>query len=362
MKKIFTLAAFGLLAASTMIAREPTVTTDFTPTNIEITGQEQLNVNVKIAGIPTDTMVSQILIELTFPEDVWWPTGAGATSVGSRVKVYDKEGNEVPPMKIDCCGFASDYKRYQISLFGYDKYNHDLNYTCVLPEGCVGDLAFSKGEMVQRVNPELRFDFNVWELLGKQRPNNTKYDFKPTISDGNAGTARINGKKTDAVVYTLTFDEDVYLNEKYHTRTSLYGIGMGDMIDPSTGKPTGEKIDLSFDDECILFEVNKDNPKMIDVTLTGINIDESNEYKLNIWQGCMGNKLWSEEEYSEGRSNPDTTLTFDPTKLAPIGVESIISDVEATDAPVYNLQGIRMNKNQLPAGIYVQSGKKVVVR
>ncbi len=134
------------------------------------------------------------------------------------------------------------------------------------------------------------------------------------------------------------------------------------MIDPSTGKPTGEKIDLSFDDECILFEVNKDNPKMIDVTLTGINIDESNEYKLNIWQGCMGNKLWSEEEYSEGRSNPDTTLTFDPTKLAPIGVESIISDVEATDAPVYNLQGIRMNKNQLPAGIYVQSGKKVVVR
>ena len=72
MKKIFTLAAFGLLAASTMIAREPTVTTDFTPTNIEITGQEQLNVNVKIAGIPTDTMVSQILIELTFPEDVWW--------------------------------------------------------------------------------------------------------------------------------------------------------------------------------------------------------------------------------------------------------------------------------------------------
>lgn len=362
MKKIFTLAAFGLLAASTMIAREPTVTTDFTPTDIEITGQEQLNVNVKIAGIPTDTMVSQILIELTFPEDVCWPTGAGATSVGSRVKVYDKEGNEVPPMKIDCCGFASDYKKYQISLFGYDKYNHDLNYTCVLPEGCVGDLAFAKGEMVQRVNPELRFDFNVWELLGTQRPNNTKYDFKPTISDGNAGTARINGKKTDAVVYTLTFDEDVYLNEKYHTRTSLYGIGMGDMIDPSTGKPTGEKIDLSFDDECILFEVNKDNPKMIDVTLTGINIDESNEYKLNIWQGCMGNKLWSEEEYSEGRSNPDTTLTFDPTKLAPIGVESIISDVEATDAPVYNLQGIRMNKNQLPAGIYVQSGKKVVVR
>lgn len=358
MKKIFTLAAFGLLAASTMIAREPTVTADFTPTTIDITGQEQLNVNVKITSIPADTTVSQILIEMTFPEDVYW-----TSAVGPRVKVYDKAGNEVPPMKVDCGGYASDYKRYQISLFGYDKYNHDLNYTCVLPEGCVGNYAFYTGEMVQRVNPELRFDFNVWELLGKQRPNNTKYDFEPTISAGNVGTVRINGKKTDAVVYTLTFDEDVYLYEKYHNRTSLYGIGMGDeIVDPSTGKPTGEKGDKSFGDDCILFEVNKDNPKKIDVTLTGFEITESNEYKLNIWQGCMGNKLWSEEEYSEGRSNHDTFITFDPTKLATIGVESIISDVEAADAPVYNMQGIRVNKNQLPAGIYVQGGKKFVVR
>lgn len=358
MKKIFTLAALGLFAATPLIAREPTVTYDFVPT-VEMFGQEQSNVNIHINGIPADTMLSQIVIELTFPEDVY----AAFSKLGDYAKVYNAANEEVKPMKTEGLGITSDYKLVRFILTGYDKYNHDLNLTCKIPQGVMGDKAWSQGEMVQRANPALEYSFNVWEMLGKQRPNNTKYDFEPIVSPGNVGTLHVNGKKTDAVVYTLTFDEDVYLNEKYHNCTSLYGIGMGDeMVDPSTGKPTGEKSDKSFGDECILFEVNKDNPKMIDVTLTGIEIDESNEYKLNIWQGCMGNKLWSEEEYSEGRSNPDTILTFDPTKLAPIGVESIISDVEATDAPVYNLQGIRVNKNQLPAGIYVQSGKKVVVR
>lgn len=358
MKKIFTLAALGLFAATPLIAREPTVTPDFVPTNITIRGQEQLNANAKIPGLPEDTMVSEIVIELTFPGDVYW-----RESVRPRIKVLDQEGKEVTTPQIDCGGIGSDYTQYYISLYGYDKYNHDLNYTCILPEGCVGDLAFYSNAMVQRVNPELKFEFNVWEKMGKQRPNNTKYDLAPTVSHGEAGVIRVNGKQTDAVLYKLTFEEDVFLNDKYHQRCSLYGIGMGEeIIDPATGKPTGEKYDKSLGDDCILLEVNKENPKQIDVQLTGIKIDESNNYKLNLWQGCMGNKLWSEEEYSEGRANPDTFIEFDPTKLVPVGVESIITDAESVDAPVYNLQGIRVNKNQLPAGIYVQSGKKFVVR
>lgn len=357
MKKIFTLAALGLFAATPLIAREPTVTPDFVPTS-KIYGQEMTNLNIHIAGIPADTTLSQIVIELTFPDEMY-----GFGKGWQYIKVYNEAGEEFPPMKTETMSPTDNTKLCRVTLTGYDKYNHDLNLTCKIPEGIFGDKGWSQQAMVQRVNPALEYKFNVWELLGKQRPNNTKYDLEPTVNQGEAGVIRVNGKQTDAVLYKLTFEEDIFLNDKYHQRCSLYGIGMGEeIIDPATGKPTGEKYDKSLGDDCILFEVNKDNPKQIDVQLTGIEIDKSNKYKLNIWQGCMGNKLWSEEEYSEGRANPDTFIEFDPTTLPEVGVESIITDAEGVDAPVYNLQGIRVNKNQLPAGIYVQSGKKFVVR
>ena len=46
------------------------------------------------------------------------------------------------------------------------------------------------------------------------------------------------------------------------------------------------------------------------------------------------------------------------------GIGNTIFDIEDTTAPIYNLQGVQMKeaKESLPAGIYIQGGKKMIVR
>jgi hypothetical protein len=46
------------------------------------------------------------------------------------------------------------------------------------------------------------------------------------------------------------------------------------------------------------------------------------------------------------------------------GVEDVVvEDVNSNDAPVYNLQGMKMqNVDNLPAGIYIKDGKKFLVK
>ena len=49
--------------------------------------------------------------------------------------------------------------------------------------------------------------------------------------------------------------------------------------------------------------------------------------------------------------------TYDAT-----GIESI-EVIDSTDAPIYNLQGIKMqNADNLPAGIYIKNGKKYIIK
>lgn len=43
-------------------------------------------------------------------------------------------------------------------------------------------------------------------------------------------------------------------------------------------------------------------------------------------------------------------------------VSNVITDNDSDNSPVYNLQGIRVDSSSLPAGIYIRSGKKFIVR
>lgn len=47
-----------------------------------------------------------------------------------------------------------------------------------------------------------------------------------------------------------------------------------------------------------------------------------------------------------------------------LSIDATILETEDTTAPIYNLQGVQMkeSKEQLPTGIYIQGGKKMVVR
>lgn len=76
----------------------------------------------------------------------------------------------------------------------------------------------------------------------------------------------------------------------------------------------------------------------------------------------------------ENTKNTDTPIAFAAADLVPqltivytkketTGVENVEVTVAADkDAHVYNLQGVRMNAENLPAGIYIKGGKKFVVK
>ena len=76
----------------------------------------------------------------------------------------------------------------------------------------------------------------------------------------------------------------------------------------------------------------------------------------------------------ENTKNTDTPIAFAAADLVPqliiayvkketTGVENVEVSVAAVkNAHVYNLQGVRMNAENLPAGIYIKGGKKFVVK
>lgn len=43
------------------------------------------------------------------------------------------------------------------------------------------------------------------------------------------------------------------------------------------------------------------------------------------------------------------------------GIENVLFDSNSPSAPIYNLQGIKVDSNSLPAGIYIQNGRKFIV-
>ena len=42
-------------------------------------------------------------------------------------------------------------------------------------------------------------------------------------------------------------------------------------------------------------------------------------------------------------------------------IESVKAELDV-NAPVYNIMGQKMNANNLPAGVYIQNGKKFVIK
>lgn len=61
---------------------------------------------------------------------------------------------------------------------------------------------------------------------------------------------------------------------------------------------------------------------------------------------------------ANGAGNKEISVVY--TVSDTDGVDMILDEENA--APVYNLQGVRVNANELPAGIYIRNGKKFVVK
>ncbi len=97
------------------------------------------------------------------------------------------------------------------------------------------------------------------------------------------------------------------------------------------------------------------------VTLTFANAPtEYGNYSLSISKGRFCDSTYA-ETMEEGNLNDELfyTWTFDPTQS---GVETI--GAAASEAPVYNMMGVKVadSVENLPAGLYISNGRKVVVK
>ena len=106
--------------------------------------------------------------------------------------------------------------------------------------------------------------------------------------------------------------------------------------------------------------------------LTNTMKDESvYYYKLAIKSGNVGFYWGAENGAAFTMTKPSTAYLTVPQSTSVQGFVLNLEEGETTgiatvvtneDAPIYNLQGIRMNGKNLPKGIYIQGGKKFMVK
>lgn len=106
--------------------------------------------------------------------------------------------------------------------------------------------------------------------------------------------------------------------------------------------------------------------------LTNTMKDESvYYYKLAIKSGNVGFYWGAENGAAFTMTKPSTAYLTVPQSISVQGFVLNLEEGETTgiatvvtneDAPIYNLQGIRMNGKNLPKGIYIQGGKKFLVK
>lgn len=292
--------------------------------------------------------VSEVRIDVTFPEDVYWVPG-----FSKQCYVLDKDGNRFDGWWPDFGGLSSDWKAMYFGIRGINKYI-DADYTLVIPEALLGnELWKNNAEEGKRTNSEIRFDFNVYKLAGCPREDHTVYDFNPEVGTPEITKIKVGTHKYDAVRIVLTFDDEVAISDKLRDKCNVVDLDAV-VEDPEPGSFPAQ---LEY---TLTANALEDNPKAVEVIVRGkgINFKEAHNYRLGIWQGAFGTKEWAAEEYCEGRASQPLEIDFSTGES---GVESILTD-GMEEEPIYNLHGVRVNGSELPAGIYVRGGKKVVIK
>lgn len=328
MKKLFTAAA--LTAFATCAFAQDDVTYDFVPSTDAIYFQTVYDNNV-------DDFVPQTRIDFTFDEDFWWVSGFSA-----QCYILDPAGEVYTDWTPDFGGLSSDYTKGFFGMNGISQYE-DVNYTLVVPQGLLGNTAWAYGGDNKRSNPELRYEFNTWELAGRPREDKTVYDFSPVAYETELVETRINGTKQLELQLRLTFEDAVAIYENVENKWSVFDTE-GNYLQDSTLR--------AF--------VSEENPNMVVVGLRGINFKTDANYTISIWMGAFGDLEWAAEDYCEGHSNPPLEYVVNPLNTTS-GVEGIEA-VSAPEAPIYNINGMQVNPDNLDKGIYIRNGQKFIVK
>lgn len=97
-------------------------------------------------------------------------------------------------------------------------------------------------------------------------------------------------------------------------------------------------------------------------------LDLERKYRFVVAQDIFGNSLWTSTDRKKGSANPQMSISFLPSEVT-VGVDSITADGKDVPNSVYTATGIRLYGNatddeirNLPAGLYIIAGKKVMVK
>lgn len=331
MKKFSTLAIL-LTAVISAPAAYGEVTTDFVPT-VEAKFYQMVYDN------ETEQNVPEVLIEVKFDEDVWWRSG-----FSQQCYLLDSEGNVYEDWQRNFYGAASDYTKFVFGIRCVSQYE-DANYTLVIPEDLLGNTQWNTNDHeVGRSNPELRYEFNVWELAGKPREDKTTYDFNPISNVYSIDEVILSGGKTSYVFNLhLDFDEPVAIHKDFKTKSSVW-----------------DAKDAYLQSAILDAKVSESNPNRVTICFKNVSLKIDADYKINIAKGTFGTIEWNENDYCEGRSNTPLEYIVNPSKAETNGVSDVSVDKE--DGPVFNLQGIEVDATNLPKGLYIRNGKKFMVK
>lgn len=156
---------------------------------------------------------------------------------------------------------------------------------------------------------------------------------------------QLTPSKSEGTFMVFTYDENVTLNDDVN---ALFAINDYFMKDPQTIPASAVTI---YSDAEMENAVEAGEVITIDLSDYLTVDDAENMVYVKLPEGLFVN--------AEGLVNPEQILSFEYTPDT-TGINSINGENGVNE--IYNLQGIKMNASQLPAGLYIINGKKVVIR
>ncbi|MCM1006217.1 MAG: hypothetical protein NC402_07980 [Prevotella sp.] len=199
------------------------------------------------------------------------------------------------------------------------------DYTLTLPEGIFGDADYLANWTTGHASKAFTSTFTV--TGGEQQAEPAKYDLMPTLNPESGSQLVIN----EEVKITFTFPAGTT---------------------PTNDSPRASMKcpDANYFATAIFQKGETDGSFYLRY---GTNPKRIGTYTIDIPEGLFFNKEMNSY-------NPAFTITYNITDTA---IDSIISD-ENADVEIFNLNGVYVGKNinELPAGIYLTKGKKVIVK
>lgn len=193
------------------------------------------------------------------------------------------------------------------------------------------------------VSPEVTLNGEVSFWAAGQDPSYASEVFAVYVTTGDPNDVNSYVKISDDITATgevteYTFDLSEYAGQKGHVAIRHYNV-------------------------TDMFRLNID-----DVTIGGGAVEAEWIYVNGIQAlNCALNGLDEETTYevqvqaTDGEQVSDWTASYYFTTLGNTAVEEVKAEVKA-DNNYYNLMGQKMNANNLPAGIYIHNGQKVLVK